>query len=151
MLTPYKGRNDLITLLKAGPFHRDFETLDLSIEELPSVFKSTRLDARDHKMRLEKGEPLLLRAISPQPLAEDSQKVSVSQRYDLADTDIAFSVWMVSVTIDSTISFPQARPLLMCKTLARSTIPIRWSLAIWTILSRLICLGDLRQQKIIYH
>jgi hypothetical protein len=97
MLTPYKGRKDLITLLKASLFHRDFKTLDLTIEELPSVFKSTRLDARDHKMRLDKGNPFLLQAISPRPLAEDSQKVSVPQSYDLVDTDIYFTAWMVSV------------------------------------------------------
>lgn len=140
-----QGQERSYTLLKAGSFHRDFETLDLSIEELPSVFilKSTRLDARDQKMMLEKGSPFLVQAIS--------QKVSMSQSFDLVDTDMSFSACMISVKVDSSISLPQARPLLICKTLARFKFPIRWSLAIWTICSRLIYLGDLRQQKIIYH
>jgi hypothetical protein len=54
MLAPYKGRNDLITLLKADSFHTDFETLDLSTKELPSVFNSTRLGTRKHKIPPEK-------------------------------------------------------------------------------------------------
>jgi hypothetical protein len=147
MLTPYKGRNDLISLLKAGSFHRDFETLDLSIEELRSVFTSTPLDAKDNKMRLEKGNPFRLPAISPQPLAEESQKVSMPQSYDLVDTDISFSAWMVFGKIDSTISLPEARPLSICKTLARSTFPIRWPLAIWIICSRLTYSGNFDNRR----
>ena len=45
MLTPYRGRGDRITLIKAASFHRDFEDLDLPIRELPSVFMSTPLGA----------------------------------------------------------------------------------------------------------
>jgi hypothetical protein len=41
LLTPYRGRGDRITLIKAASFHREFEDLDLPIRELPSVFKST--------------------------------------------------------------------------------------------------------------
>lgn len=43
LLTPYRGRGDRITLLKAAGFHREFEALDLPIRELPSVFMSTPL------------------------------------------------------------------------------------------------------------
>lgn len=43
LLTPYRGRGDRITLLKAASFHRDFESLNLPIKELPSVFMSTPL------------------------------------------------------------------------------------------------------------
>jgi len=43
LLTPYRGRSDRITLIKAASFHRDFETLGLPIRELPSVFTSTPL------------------------------------------------------------------------------------------------------------
>ncbi|KAJ5358856.1 Zinc finger CCCH-type [Penicillium cataractarum] len=41
LLTPYRGRSDRITLIKAASFHREFEYLGLPIRELPSVFKST--------------------------------------------------------------------------------------------------------------
>ncbi|KAJ5558196.1 Zinc finger CCCH-type [Penicillium sp. DV-2018c] len=40
LLTPYRGRSDRITLIKAAGFHREFEDLDLPIQELPSVFVS---------------------------------------------------------------------------------------------------------------
>ncbi|CAG8906196.1 unnamed protein product [Penicillium nalgiovense] len=43
LLTPYRGRSDRITLIKAAGFHREFEALDLPIRELPSVFMSTPL------------------------------------------------------------------------------------------------------------
>ncbi|KAJ5097007.1 Zinc finger CCCH-type [Penicillium angulare] len=43
LLTPYKGRSDRITLLKAASFHREFEDLGLPIRELPAVFMSTPL------------------------------------------------------------------------------------------------------------
>lgn len=38
LLTPYIGRRDRITLLRAGSFHSEYETLDLPIAELRSVF-----------------------------------------------------------------------------------------------------------------
>ncbi|KAJ5873656.1 Zinc finger CCCH-type [Penicillium subrubescens] len=41
LLTPYRGRGDRITLIRAASFHGDFEELGLPIRELPSVFKST--------------------------------------------------------------------------------------------------------------
>ncbi|KAJ5180585.1 Zinc finger CCCH-type [Penicillium capsulatum] len=44
LLTPYRGRGERITLLKAASFHRDFESLNLPIKELPSVFMSTPLN-----------------------------------------------------------------------------------------------------------
>lgn len=40
LLTPYRGRSDRITLIKAASFHRDFENFGLPIKELPSVFMS---------------------------------------------------------------------------------------------------------------
>lgn len=43
LLTPYRGRGDRITLIKAASFHREFEDLGLPIRELPSVFMSTPL------------------------------------------------------------------------------------------------------------
>lgn len=43
LLTPYRGRSDRITLIKAAGFHRDFEALDLPIKELPTVFMNTPL------------------------------------------------------------------------------------------------------------
>ncbi|KAJ5312770.1 hypothetical protein N7508_003600 [Penicillium antarcticum] len=43
LLTPYRGRSDRITLIKAAGFHREFEALDLPIKELPTVFMSTPL------------------------------------------------------------------------------------------------------------
>lgn len=43
LLTPYRGRSDRITLIKAAGFHREFEDLGLPIRELPSVFSSTPL------------------------------------------------------------------------------------------------------------
>jgi hypothetical protein len=43
LLTPYKGKSDRITLIKAAGFHRQFEELGLPIEEMPSVFMSTSL------------------------------------------------------------------------------------------------------------
>ncbi|KAJ5902217.1 hypothetical protein N7495_002745 [Penicillium taxi] len=45
LLTPYRGRSDRITLIKGPQFHREFESLDLPIRELPSVFMSTSLPA----------------------------------------------------------------------------------------------------------
>ena len=43
MLTPYRGNADRITLLKATSIHPEYESLDLSIREIPSVFMSTPL------------------------------------------------------------------------------------------------------------
>lgn len=43
MLTPYRGNSDRITLLKATSIHPEYESLDLSIREIPSVFMSTPL------------------------------------------------------------------------------------------------------------
>ncbi|KAJ5682180.1 hypothetical protein N7462_005345 [Penicillium macrosclerotiorum] len=43
MLTPYRGRSDRITLIKAASFHHEFEALNLPIKELPSVFMSNPL------------------------------------------------------------------------------------------------------------
>ncbi|KAJ5975567.1 Zinc finger CCCH-type [Penicillium waksmanii] len=43
LLTPYKGKSDRITLIKAAGFHREFEELGLPIKEMPSVFMSTSL------------------------------------------------------------------------------------------------------------
>lgn len=43
MLTPYRGMSDRITLLKGASFHPEFETLGLSISEMPSVFMSSPL------------------------------------------------------------------------------------------------------------
>lgn len=45
LLTPYRGMSDRITLLKGAYFHPEFESLKLSISELPSVFMSTPMDS----------------------------------------------------------------------------------------------------------
>lgn len=45
LLTPYKGKSDRITLIKAAGFHREFEELGLPVKEMPSVFMSTSLTA----------------------------------------------------------------------------------------------------------
>ncbi|KAL3448156.1 hypothetical protein BJX65DRAFT_295352 [Aspergillus insuetus] len=42
MITPYRGKTDRITLVKAASFHPEFERLDLPVRELPSVFMSTQ-------------------------------------------------------------------------------------------------------------
>ncbi|KAH8698469.1 hypothetical protein BGW36DRAFT_339586 [Talaromyces proteolyticus] len=44
MLTPYRGKSDRVTLLKAASFHQEFENLNLPIRELPSCFRSTPLN-----------------------------------------------------------------------------------------------------------
>ncbi|PYI34489.1 hypothetical protein BP00DRAFT_54554 [Aspergillus indologenus CBS 114.80] len=41
LLTPYRGRTDRITLLKAAGFHNQYNTLDLPVRELPEVFMSS--------------------------------------------------------------------------------------------------------------
>ena len=43
LLTPYRGKADRITLLRGASFHREYETLNLPIWEIPSVFVSTPL------------------------------------------------------------------------------------------------------------
>ncbi|PLB37911.1 zinc finger CCCH domain-containing protein [Aspergillus candidus] len=43
LLTPYVGKSERITLLRAASFHPEFESLGLSIREVPSVFMSTPL------------------------------------------------------------------------------------------------------------
>ncbi|KAL2823805.1 hypothetical protein BDW59DRAFT_92367 [Aspergillus cavernicola] len=42
LLTPYRGRADRITLIKAASFHPEFERLDFAVRELPAVFMSTQ-------------------------------------------------------------------------------------------------------------
>ncbi|KAI9367661.1 hypothetical protein BJX61DRAFT_527369 [Aspergillus egyptiacus] len=42
LLTPYRGRTDRITLIKAASFHPEFENLDFPVRELPAVFMSTQ-------------------------------------------------------------------------------------------------------------
>ncbi|KAL4866036.1 hypothetical protein BDV12DRAFT_173582 [Aspergillus spectabilis] len=42
LLTPYRGRTDRITLIKAASFHHEFNSLDLAVRELPTVFMSTQ-------------------------------------------------------------------------------------------------------------
>lgn len=74
LLTPYKGRSDFITLLKAASFHKDFETLGLPIKELPSVFMSTRLDASNPTVAA-KNEPTASGLAVKRPLCETFQKV----------------------------------------------------------------------------
>ncbi|GIK00135.1 hypothetical protein Aspvir_004154 [Aspergillus viridinutans] len=46
LLTPYIGKRNRITLLKAASFHPEFKTLDLPIRELPEVFMSAPLGER---------------------------------------------------------------------------------------------------------
>ncbi|GLA52249.1 hypothetical protein AnigIFM63604_009091 [Aspergillus niger] len=41
LLTPYRGRTDRITLLKAANFHSEYERLGLPVRELPALFMST--------------------------------------------------------------------------------------------------------------
>ncbi|KAL2857288.1 hypothetical protein BJY01DRAFT_231040 [Aspergillus pseudoustus] len=42
LITPYRGKADRITLVKAASFHHEFDRLDLPVRELPSVFMSTQ-------------------------------------------------------------------------------------------------------------
>ncbi|KAL1983837.1 hypothetical protein VTN96DRAFT_9838 [Rasamsonia emersonii] len=41
LLTPYQGKADRVTLIKAASIQPEFESLDLPIREIPSVFRST--------------------------------------------------------------------------------------------------------------
>ncbi|PLN86359.1 hypothetical protein BDW42DRAFT_159087 [Aspergillus taichungensis] len=43
LLTPYVGKSERITLLKAASFHPEFNSLGLPVREVPSVFMSTPL------------------------------------------------------------------------------------------------------------
>jgi hypothetical protein len=43
VLTPYRGKSDRVTLLKAGSFHSEFSSLDLPVRELRTCFRSTPL------------------------------------------------------------------------------------------------------------
>lgn len=43
LLMPYRGMAGRITLLKGASFHREYESLGLSIAEIPSVFMATPL------------------------------------------------------------------------------------------------------------
>lgn len=38
MLTPYRGKSDRITLIKAAGFHPEYAKLEIPIRELPAVF-----------------------------------------------------------------------------------------------------------------
>ncbi|RDW74537.1 zinc finger CCCH domain-containing protein [Aspergillus mulundensis] len=42
LLTPYRGKTDRITLIKAASFHHEFDGLDFAVRELPGVFMSTQ-------------------------------------------------------------------------------------------------------------
>lgn len=43
LLTPYRGKTDRITLIKAASYHHDFSSLEFAVRELPSVFMSTQV------------------------------------------------------------------------------------------------------------
>lgn len=43
LLTPYRGKADRITLLKAASFHHEYEFLGLPVWEMPFVFSSNAL------------------------------------------------------------------------------------------------------------
>ncbi|RAL08289.1 zinc finger CCCH domain-containing protein [Aspergillus homomorphus CBS 101889] len=45
LLTPYRGRSERITLLKAAGFHAEYDNLGLPVSELPAVFMSTSFGA----------------------------------------------------------------------------------------------------------
>ncbi|KAL1969411.1 hypothetical protein VTN77DRAFT_8849 [Rasamsonia byssochlamydoides] len=47
LLTPYRGKADRVTLIKAASFHPEFESLDLPVREIPSVFRSTPIAGRN--------------------------------------------------------------------------------------------------------
>jgi hypothetical protein len=44
LLTPYRGKADQITLIKAGYFNPEYYALDLSVVDIPSVFWSIVLN-----------------------------------------------------------------------------------------------------------
>ncbi|KAH8432720.1 zinc finger CCCH domain-containing protein [Aspergillus melleus] len=41
MLTPYRGKSDRITFIKAASFHPEYAKLDIPVRELPAVFMNT--------------------------------------------------------------------------------------------------------------
>lgn len=41
MLTPYRGKSDRITLIKAASFHPEYARLDIPVRELPAVFMNS--------------------------------------------------------------------------------------------------------------
>ncbi|KAB8236455.1 zinc finger CCCH domain-containing protein [Aspergillus alliaceus] len=41
LLTPYRGKADRITLIKAASFHPEYDRLNLPVREIPAVFTST--------------------------------------------------------------------------------------------------------------
>ncbi|KAI9038263.1 zinc finger CCCH domain-containing protein [Aspergillus affinis] len=41
MLTPYRGKSDRITLIKAASFHPEYAKLDIPVRELPAVFMNS--------------------------------------------------------------------------------------------------------------
>ncbi|KAL4937621.1 hypothetical protein BDV06DRAFT_215744 [Aspergillus oleicola] len=43
LLTPYRGRTDRITLIKAASFHHEFSGLEFAVRELPAVFMATQI------------------------------------------------------------------------------------------------------------
>ncbi|KAL5333955.1 hypothetical protein BJX70DRAFT_403070 [Aspergillus crustosus] len=48
LLTPYRGRTDRITLIRAASFHPEFNKLDFAVRELPTVFMSTQVGTASH-------------------------------------------------------------------------------------------------------
>lgn len=90
LLTPYRGRGDRITLIKAASFHRDFESLNLPIKELPSVFMSTPLTPPNPTVPKPVGLINTKVASAPtngvkQPVCKHFQKVSLIY-YQLLET-----------------------------------------------------------------
>lgn len=45
LLTPYRGKADRITLIKGASFHREYESLNLPVWEMPLIFMPTSLGA----------------------------------------------------------------------------------------------------------
>ncbi|KAK1143573.1 hypothetical protein N8T08_006183 [Aspergillus melleus] len=43
MLTPYRGKSNRITLIKAASFHPEYAKLDIPVRELPAVFMNSNL------------------------------------------------------------------------------------------------------------
>lgn len=69
LLTPYRGKSDRITLIKAASFHHEYESLNLPVWELPRVFMSTA-----------PGGPIAPTAPSaPRPVCRHFQKVNRSK------------------------------------------------------------------------
>ena len=47
LLTPYRGKGNQITLIKAAAFNPEYITLGLPVVDLPSVFRSTIITSAD--------------------------------------------------------------------------------------------------------